>query len=59
MLTKHVDPNAQLDEEVEDWLLSYSDNFLEQVIEGACAIAAHRKATSLEVQDIETYLGEN
>lgn len=57
-LAKYVDPNVQLDDETEDMLLSYSDEFMEQVMEGACKLAAHRKAPAVEVQDIEAYLGK-
>jgi len=55
-LVKQVDPNEQLDEDVEDLLLGYADEFFEQIIEGACAVAAHRKASAVEVRDLQTYL---
>lgn len=58
-LVKHVDPNEQLDEDVEDLLLGYADEFFEQIIEGACAIASHRKASTVEVKDLQTYLERN
>lgn len=58
-LVKQVDPNEQLDEDVEDLLLGYADEFFEQIVEGACAIASHRKASAVEVKDLQTYLERN
>ncbi len=58
-LVKQVDPNEQLDEDVEDLLLGYADEFFEQIIEGACAVASHRKASAVEVKDLQTYLERN
>lgn len=56
-LTKYVDPNVQLDDDTEDMMLVYADDFMERLIEGACKLAKHRKATSVDVQDLETYMG--
>jgi len=58
-LVKQVDPNEQLDEDVEDLLLGYADEFFEQIVEGACTIAAHRKAAAVDVKDLQTYLERN
>lgn len=58
-LVKQVDPNEQLDEDVEDLLLGYADEFFEKIVEGACTVAAHRKASAVEVKDLQTYLERN
>jgi len=56
LMAKVVDPNVQLDEETEDTLMNYADEVLEQLIEGACELALHRKSTTLEAQDVQTFL---
>lgn len=47
----------QLDEDVEDTIFSIGDDFIDNVIEGACKIAKHRHGNSIEVRDIQLYLG--
>jgi Transcription initiation factor TFIID subunit A len=37
-----VDPSEQLDEEVEEILLQIADDFIEQTVSQACALAKHR-----------------
>jgi transcription initiation factor TFIID subunit 12 len=55
-MSKEVDPNEQLDDDVEEFLLSYAEEYMEKIIEGACNLATHRKSTSLETKDVQTYL---
>jgi len=55
-LTKAVDPNAQLDDDVQEYLLNYAESYMEDVMEGACQLAAHRKGTTVDVKDVQTYL---
>lgn len=55
-LVNEVDPDEQLDEDVEQVLLDIADEFIENVVSSACAIAKHRKSTSLEVDDVKLYL---
>jgi len=55
-LVNEVDPNEQLDEDVEEVLLDIADEFIEDVVSSACAIAKHRNSTSLEVDDVKLYL---
>lgn len=55
-LVNEVDPDEQLDEDVEEVLLDIADEFIENVVSSACAIAKHRNSTSLEVDDVKLYL---
>lgn len=55
-LVNEVDPDEQLDEDVEEVLLDLADGFIENVVSSACAIAKHRNSTSLEVEDVKLYL---
>lgn len=55
-LVNEVDPDEQLDEDVEEVLLDIADEFIESVVSSACAIAKHRNSTSLEVDDVKLYL---
>ncbi|XP_065313742.1 transcription initiation factor TFIID subunit 12-like isoform X2 [Gordionus sp. m RMFG-2023] len=58
-LIKLVDPNEQLDDEVEDMLKQLSDEFIEDIISNSCILAKHRKSTILEVRDVQLYLEKN
>lgn len=55
-LVNEVDPDEQLDEDVEEVLLDIADEFIENVVSSACAIAKHRNSKSLEVEDVKLYL---
>merc|ERR1712018_839482 len=55
-LVREVDPNEQLDEDVEDLLLHIADDFIEQTVTSACALAKHRKANSVDVKDVQMVL---
>lgn len=52
-LVREVDPNEQLDEEVEDILLQIADDFVENAINGACLLAKHRKQNKVEIRDVQ------
>lgn len=58
-LVKEVDPSEQLDEDVEDVLLTIADDFIEQTVSQACAVARHRKATTIDVKDVQLVLERN
>lgn len=58
-LVREVDPNEQLDEDVEDLLLHIADDFIEQTVTSACALAKHRKANSVDVKDVQMVLERN
>lgn len=62
-LVREVDPNEQLDEEVEDCLLQIADEFVENVINGSCLLAKHRvqngqpnRENKVEVKDVQLFL---
>ncbi|XP_070564758.1 transcription initiation factor TFIID subunit 12-like [Ptychodera flava] len=58
-LVKEVDPNEQLDEDVEELLLQIADDFVESVVTAACQLAKHRKANTVEVKDVQLHLERN
>jgi len=58
-LVKEVDPAEQLDEDVEDILLQIADDFIEQTVSQACALAKHRKAANIDVRDVQIVLERN
>lgn len=55
-LVNEVDPDQQLDEDVEEVLLEIADEFIENVVSSSCAIAKHRNSTSLDVDDVKLFL---
>jgi transcription initiation factor TFIID subunit 12 len=55
-LVKEVDPNEQLDEDVEDLLLHIADDFIEQTVTASCSLAKHRRAPAVEVKDVQFVL---
>ncbi|KAK9511403.1 hypothetical protein O3M35_000064 [Rhynocoris fuscipes] len=58
-LVREVDPNEQLDEDVEDVLLQMADDFVESAITAACLLAKHRKSNTVEVKDLQLHLERN
>ena len=55
-LVKEVDPNEQLDEDVEELLLHIADDFIEQTVAARCAVARNRKANSVDVREVQHVL---
>nr|CAG4641334.1 EOG090X0HZC [Eulimnadia texana] len=55
-LVREVDPNEQLDEEVEELLLQIADDFIESTVNAACSLAKHRQSNALEVSDVQLHL---
>nr|SVE73922.1 EOG090X0HZC [Daphnia atkinsoni] len=55
-LVKEVDPNEQLDEEVEELLLQIADDFIESTVNASCQLAKHRQAAALDVTDVQMHL---
>ncbi|GAB6026731.1 Transcription initiation factor TFIID subunit 12 [Chamberlinius hualienensis] len=58
-LVREVDPNEQLDDDVEEMLLQIADDFIENVVTNSCLLAKHRKANTLEVKDVQLNLERN
>ncbi|KAF6205457.1 hypothetical protein GE061_019630 [Apolygus lucorum] len=58
-LVREVDPNEQLDEDVEEILLQMADDFVESAITAACLLAKHRKSSTVEVKDLQLHLERN
>ncbi|KAL8588469.1 hypothetical protein ACOMHN_054048 [Nucella lapillus] len=58
-LVKEVDPLEQMDDDVEETLLTIADNFIESVVNTACQMAKHRKSNTLEVKDVQLCLERN
>lgn len=55
-LVNEVDPDEQLDEDVEQILIEIADEFIENVVSSSCAIAKHRNSSTLDVDDVKLYL---
>ncbi|XP_063727065.1 uncharacterized protein LOC134854647 [Symsagittifera roscoffensis] len=58
-LVNEVDPNQQLDEDVQNLLLEIADDFIEKTITTSCQIAQHRNASTLETSDVQLCLERN
>jgi hypothetical protein len=57
-LVREVDPTEQLDEDVEEILLQIADDFIEQTVSQACALAKHRYRGNLSpFQRAQAFLG--
>ncbi|XP_039263582.2 transcription initiation factor TFIID subunit 12-like isoform X2 [Styela clava] len=55
-LVKDIDPNEQLDDDVEEMLMQITDDFIESVVASACDLARHRNSSVLEVKDMKFHL---
>lgn len=55
-LVAEIDPDEQLDDDVEENLLQLADEFIENVVSHSCQLAKHRKSASLEVKDVQMVL---
>jgi len=58
-LVRDTDPTLTLEEEVEEALLAYTDDFLDRVLNGAAMIAKHRHVNTIEVKDVQQFLNRN
>jgi transcription initiation factor TFIID subunit 12 len=56
-LVREVDPTEQLDEEAEELLLQLADDFVESTVGAACLLAKHRRASTVDVKDVQLHLG--
>lgn len=58
-LVREIDANLHLEDDVEEFLLKYVDEFIDRLINGACLIAKHRQDRSIEVKDVQQFLIRN
>jgi len=58
-LVQEVDPNEQLEEEVEEMLLTMADDFIESLVSTSAMFAKHRKSSTLDVKDVQLALEKN
>ena len=58
-LVHEIDPNEQLDEDVEEMLLYIADDFIESLVSTSAMIAKHRKSSTLDVKDVQIALEKN
>jgi transcription initiation factor TFIID subunit 12 len=58
-ITGSVSPEDGLSPEVEEAVLSLTDNFVDNVVQKACALAKLRQGQTLEVKDIQMVLERN
>ncbi|KAI1287773.1 Transcription initiation factor TFIID subunit 12 [Halotydeus destructor] len=58
-LVAEIDPNEQLDEEVEDVLLQMTEDFIDKLVASSCLVAKHRQSNQLEVKDVQLVLEKN
>lgn len=55
---RDIDPNLVLDDEVEELLLNYMDQFIDRIVNGACTLSKHRQENTIDVKDLQQYLGK-
>lgn len=58
-LVREIDITVNLEDEVEEILLSYVDEFVERCISGASLIAKNRDVKTIEVKDVQMFLNRN
>ncbi|KAH9946999.1 transcription initiation factor, partial [Amylocystis lapponica] len=52
-----INPEIQLEPEVEKLLVDIADEFIESVADFGCRLAQHRGSDTLEVKDLQLHLG--
>ncbi|XP_031339014.1 transcription initiation factor TFIID subunit 12 isoform X2 [Photinus pyralis] len=56
-LVRDTDSSLILEDDVEEALLAYADEFINRTLEGAVNLAKHRHINTIEVKDVQLYLG--
>ncbi|CBY19122.1 unnamed protein product [Oikopleura dioica] len=57
-LARDIEPNSILEDDVMELLHRLAEDFVENVVSGSCALAKHRRCTTLDVQDVKMYLNQ-
>lgn len=55
-LVNEIDPNLQLEDELEEMLMKVLSDFVDEAVSSSCALAQHRKSNILEVKDLKMHL---
>lgn len=58
-LVRDTDSTLNLEEEVEEIILSYVDEFVDRCLDGAALIAKNRHVNTIEVRDVQQFLNRN
>ncbi|KAL1505561.1 hypothetical protein ABEB36_005102 [Hypothenemus hampei] len=58
-LVREIDQTLTLEDDVEEILLSYVDEFVDRCLNGAALIAKNRHCNSIEVKDVQQFLNRN
>ncbi|KAK9875900.1 hypothetical protein WA026_009687 [Henosepilachna vigintioctopunctata] len=58
-IIRDADPTLNLEDEVEEIILNYVDEFVDKVLNGASLIAKNRHGNTIEVKDVQQYLTRN
>ena len=53
-LAKDIDQASILEDDVMELLLKVSEDFIDNVVSGSCALAKHRRSQTLDVQGTES-----
>lgn len=58
-LVRETDSTLNLEEEVEELILSYVDEFVDRCLNGAALIAKNRDMSTIEVKDVQQFINRN
>jgi len=58
LLAKDIDRDVILEDDVIDLLLTLSEDFIDTVVSGSCALAKHRKCQTLDTADVKLCLSQ-
>ncbi|KAJ8922647.1 hypothetical protein NQ315_007679 [Exocentrus adspersus] len=58
-LVRETDQTLNLEEEVEEIILNYVDEFIDRCLNGAASIAKNRHVNTIEVKDVQQFLNRN
>ncbi|EFA02321.1 transcription initiation factor TFIID subunit 12 [Tribolium castaneum] len=58
-LVRDTDSTLNLEDEVEEIILNYVDEFVDRCLNGAALIAKNRRVNTIEVKDVQQFLNRN